>query len=104
MLIVAGTFHVDPARRDDFVRGRADAMAASRAEPGCLEYVFAADPIDETRVVLFERWEDQAALDAHLVALRERRAASPAAPATPPVPVVSSEILKYEISSVGPLG
>jgi hypothetical protein len=41
-------------------------MRASRAEAGCLEYTFSADPIEPHRVLLFERWESQADLDAHL--------------------------------------
>jgi quinol monooxygenase YgiN len=44
-------------------------MRTSRAEDGCLEYTFAADPLEPGRVILFERWENQAALDAHLAAI-----------------------------------
>ena len=44
-------------------------MRTSRGEDGCLEYTFAADPLEADRVILFERWESQAALDAHLAAL-----------------------------------
>ena len=47
-------------------------MRRSRAEQGCIEYVIAPDPVDPARVVLFERWESQADLDAHLSAARER--------------------------------
>jgi quinol monooxygenase YgiN len=66
MLIVAGHFDIDPAQRDDFLTARSPAMESTRKEGGCLEYVMSADPIDPTRVVLFERWDDQAALDAHM--------------------------------------
>ncbi len=45
-------------------------MRTSRGEDGCLEYTFAADPLEPNRVILFERWESQAALDAHLAATR----------------------------------
>jgi quinol monooxygenase YgiN len=103
MVIVAGSFVVAAADRDAFLESRRSAMEASRAEDGCLDYVFAADPLDPERVVLFERWADQAALDAHLVVLRERRSSAPA-PAGPRIEVRSSEVLKYEISSSGPLG
>jgi quinol monooxygenase YgiN len=103
MVIVAGSFVVVASDRDAFIEGRRSAMEASRAEPGCLDYVFAADPLDAERVVLFERWADQAALDAHLSAMRERRS-SGSEPSGPRIEVRSSEILKYEISSSGPLG
>lgn len=71
MLIVAGHFELDPADRDAFLAGRSPGMIATRTEPGCLEYVMSADPIDETRVMLFERWEDQAAFDGHMAALSQ---------------------------------
>ncbi|MET0143216.1 MAG: antibiotic biosynthesis monooxygenase [Ilumatobacteraceae bacterium] len=102
MLIVAGVFQVDPDRRDEFIRGRAPAMEASRAEPGCLEYVFAPDPIVPGRVVLLERWTDEASLADHIAALRLAR--KDAAPSADEVPVLSSEILKYEVGAVAPLG
>jgi quinol monooxygenase YgiN len=66
MLIVAGHFEVDPADRDAFLAGRVEAMRSTRTEAGCLEYVMSADPLDPTRVMLFERWADQAAFDAHM--------------------------------------
>lgn len=71
MLIVAGHFVVDPADQEAFVAGRVEAMQATRAEGGCLEYVMAADPVDPTRVILFERWADQASFDAHMALLAE---------------------------------
>jgi quinol monooxygenase YgiN len=103
MLIVAGTFHVDPARRDEFIRGREAAMVTSRAERGCIEYVFAADPIVPGKVVLYERWEDKDALRAHLESMRIAREQS-AMPPDPGVPILSSEIQQYEISAVGKVG
>lgn len=69
MVIVGGWFEVDPSERDAFVAGHADAMRRSRSEPGCIEYVIAADPIEPGRAVLFERWASQADLDAHLAGL-----------------------------------
>jgi quinol monooxygenase YgiN len=66
VLIVAGHFDIDPADRDAFLEARSPAMTSTRSEGGCLEYVMSADPIDPARVVLFERWEDQASLDAHM--------------------------------------
>ena len=95
MLIVAGSFEVDPAQREEFIRGREEAMRRSRGEEGCHTYVFSADPIEPGRVHLFERWESKDALAAHLAGMR-------AAPGG--VKVISSEILQYEIAEVGPVG
>lgn len=102
MLIVGGVFKVEPARRDEFLRSRESLMQASRSEAGCLEYVFAADPLEDGRVVLFERWESRQALADHLEANRVRQ--SQRDPSEPEVPVLSSEIRQYEISSVEALG
>lgn len=53
--------------------GESDAVAEllrrlaplSRAEPGCLQYDAHRDPDDPDRFFLFERYLDQAALEAH---------------------------------------
>jgi quinol monooxygenase YgiN len=55
MVIVAGTLEVDPNQREAFLACRMDGMRTSRAEPGCLESTFSADPTDPRRVLLFER-------------------------------------------------
>ena len=91
MLVVGGTFEVDPADRDAFIASRHDSMRTSRGEPGCLEYTFAADPIESGRVILFERWENQEALDAHLAAIRQRTQ-----PSSPPPKAAS--IVIYEVA------
>jgi quinol monooxygenase YgiN len=66
VIIVGGTFEVEPEQREEFIASRHELMRASRAETGCLEYSFSADPIEPHRVLLLERWESQADLDAHL--------------------------------------
>jgi quinol monooxygenase YgiN len=85
MVIVSGVFEVEPQQRTEFLAGRHDAMRASRAEPGCLEYTFSADPLEPGRVLLFERWESQDSLDEHLS--RPRPAGSPDASSAAPVSV-----------------
>ena len=99
MLIVAGEFQVESQDREAFLAGRVDMIRTSRAEPGCIEYTFAADPIESGRVVLYERWESQDALDAHLKAQR-----SGPPPAGPQVAVKSMSIRVYDISGDRPLG
>ena len=96
MVIVIGTFAVDPARRDEFLAERRERMRTSRAEAGCLEYTFAADPLDPGRVLLTERWADQAALDAHL--------AAPPPAVTPAVAPDAVSITIYDVTGERPLG
>lgn len=91
MVIVGGRFEVDPDQREAFLAGRVAAMRASRAEAGCLEYTLSADPIEPGRVVLFERWESQAALDAH-VAAQAKAPPSPSAVAPRSVSIVVYDV------------
>jgi len=94
VIIVNGTFQVDPDQRDAFLAERGERMRTSRAEAGCLEYTFAADPLEADRVVLFERWESQTHLDAHL--------AGPA-PATH-IAARQSSITLYDVTGERELG
>jgi quinol monooxygenase YgiN len=43
----------------------AEVVRATRQEPGCLEYVAHTSATDPRKVLFYERWQDQAALDAH---------------------------------------
>jgi quinol monooxygenase YgiN len=99
MLIVAGTIDVAPGQRDEFLRGRSEAVLATRSEPGCIEYAFSADLVDPGRVRIFEKWETKDALRAHLQAMSSQ----PPSPA-PSVDILGRDLLQYEVSSSGPLG
>ncbi|HEX5586061.1 MAG TPA: hypothetical protein VFZ17_02015, partial [Acidimicrobiia bacterium] len=65
-----------------------------------LEYVFAPDPLESDRVILSERWESAADLDAHLAALTARRQAEAEAGAVPGIAAIESDIAIYHIESV----
>jgi quinol monooxygenase YgiN len=93
VIIVGGRFEVDPEQRDAFLAERHERMRTSRSEDGCLEYTFAADPLEPGRVILVERWESQAALDAHLAA----------SPATTSVTPLSVSITLYDVEGERPL-
>jgi quinol monooxygenase YgiN len=88
VIIVGGRFEVDPEQRDAFLAERLEVMRTSRGEDGFLEYTFAADPLETAGVILFERWESQAALDAHLAALVRNTTIAPR----------SSSIRIYEVA------
>ena len=77
MLIIAGTFEVDPARRGEFIAGREAGMREARAEAGCIDYVLSADPLEPGRVYLFERWESKEHLAPHLARMRVPRPEEP---------------------------
>jgi quinol monooxygenase YgiN len=89
-MLIVGVFEVDPSDRDAFITARHDTMRRSRGEPSCLEYTFAADPLEQGRVILYERWESQQALDTHLAALQE--VPRPSSPAPKAVSIVVYEV------------
>ena len=43
-----------------------DLIAETRSQQGCKHYVWSADPTSETRVYVYEYWESEADLAAHL--------------------------------------
>ena len=64
-LIVAGTVRVPPQNLDGLRAHMAAMMTASQAEDGCLDYNYGEDVAEPGLIRVFERWRDQAALDAH---------------------------------------
>lgn len=99
MIIVQGEFEVAPEDRETFLAESVETQQISRAEPGCIEYVFANDPLHTNRVVLSERWESRADLDAHLTALFVRRNIAAKSGATRLAPI-SSVVSFFEASSI----
>lgn len=98
-MIVQGVFRVKPEERDAYLAASVETMKNSRAEAGCLEYVLAADPLDEGRVILSERWESAEDLDAHGQALAARRKeAAERGEEARPAPL-SVQITVYEVAS-----
>lgn len=91
-MIVQGVFVLDPGEREAFLEASKEGMEASRAEEGCLEYVFAADPVDPARVVLSERWESMELLQKHLGGMASRPAGDRPRPE-------SVEVVMYEVAS-----
>lgn len=64
-LIIAGTVRVPPENIEPFRPAILEMMRASQAEDGCFDYNYAVDVADPGLVHIFERWRDQAALEAH---------------------------------------
>lgn len=65
MIIVIGTVRLPEGAMEELRPAAEAMMAASRAEEGCLHYVYAQDLLDPNLIHVSERWSDQAALDAH---------------------------------------
>jgi quinol monooxygenase YgiN len=91
MLIIAGSLTVDPSDRAAFLAANGDVVEQARSAPGCLDFVQAADPIDQSRINVFERWDDEE----HLLAFRGAGQPSSASP-----PIVSASVKRYLISAI----
>lgn len=99
MLVIAGRMRLCESGPEETVRAGSAVAAASRDEPGCVQYRFAIDLDDRLILQLFEHWESAAALEAHF--------------ATPHFLAFSdvllrtvdgtAEFTRYEVSSATPL-
>src|SRR4051812_22892642 len=65
MVILAGTIRIGAGLRDKALAPITDMVNATRTEPGCIEYAFAFDALDDHLVRIFEVFENDAALAAH---------------------------------------
>jgi quinol monooxygenase YgiN len=77
MIIVLATIELHPGKRAEFLAEFHKIVPPVRAEQGCIEYFPTVDtpsgmsvqgPLREDVVVVVEKWESIAALEAHLVA------------------------------------
>ena len=93
MIIIAGSLTVDPAERARYLDLFADVVPLARKAPGCLDFVQAPDPVDPSRINVYERWDT----DGHLLAFRESGGPEP----PPDAPEIqSADVRKYRIASV----
>lgn len=63
-IIVAGHLFVDPAARDEYLRGCIDVMVLARRTAGCEDFSLTADPIDDRRINIFEQWDSVESVEA----------------------------------------
>jgi quinol monooxygenase YgiN len=64
MVIVAGHIIVDPQQRETYLADCVNVVEQARRAPGCLDFSITADLVDTGRIVIFERWESQVAVEA----------------------------------------
>lgn len=95
MLIVAGHLLVSADKREEYLTVANEATRLARNAPGCLAFVQAADPLEADRIVIYECWESEHELIAF-------RSSDPEAASSPMPDIMGAEVLRYEISAVGP--
>jgi quinol monooxygenase YgiN len=100
MLIVAGEIRVQAGTRDQFITAVRPLVAATLLEEGCHTYAFTPDPDDDDLLRLYELWDDEPSLAAHLGSehIAEWRAVSAV------LPILSADIMKYTVTEGVPLG
>lgn len=99
MIVIAGTIQLDPGRLEVARKAAIEMMAETRKEPGNVAYVFSSSFEDPAVVHLFEHWDSQAALDAHLKS--PHMAEFQKVMGT--LGITEMKLQKYEATSVGPL-
>lgn len=64
-IVVSAVMQLDPAHAERIILEARPLIEASLAEPGCLAYTWALDPLSPGTVHVFEKWTDEAALAYH---------------------------------------
>jgi quinol monooxygenase YgiN len=65
MIVLHVMFPIDPEKREEALELIGDLAEQSRAEDGTINYRAATDIEDPNAVRIFERYEDEAAFEAH---------------------------------------
>nr|WP_290754625.1 putative quinol monooxygenase [Henriciella sp.] len=69
MIVIEGTVRINPDRLEAARPAMQKVVLASRAEPGCIDYAYAADLIEPDLIRVSERWQDRDSLKAHFQTL-----------------------------------
>jgi quinol monooxygenase YgiN len=65
MVILAGSIRLGTGKREAALPHIVNMVNSTRGEPGCIQYAFAFDALDDHLVRIFEVFVDDAALAAH---------------------------------------
>jgi quinol monooxygenase YgiN len=99
MILVTAFARLRPDAREEALAAAQRMQTATVAEQGCLEYRFWTAIDDPDSILLFERWTEQAALDAHLAAEHTREFGA----AIGSFAEGSLQLARYEVPASGPL-
>jgi quinol monooxygenase YgiN len=100
VIIVTAHARLKPGARATAMEAARKMREASRAEPGCQEYGFWFAFDDQDELLVYERWDDQAALDAHFQTPHLGEFAASIPDWVDGMP----EITRIEVASAGPMG
>ncbi len=66
--MIAAKVFIKTGMEDQFIKAAQVIIENTRKEKGCLEYTLYQDPVNKSNFLFFERYTDQAAIDAHFAA------------------------------------
>ncbi len=58
MIIVSGWLRLEPANRHRYIEDCRSIIEAARQAPGCLDFHLSADPLEDGRINIFEKWDN----------------------------------------------
>lgn len=99
MIVISGTFTMEPADRDKFLEAAKAVMAPTLQEEGCHAYSFTPDIVDPGVVHLFEKWDGEASLGPHMKAEHIRTFGR----ALKELKVTGRNLTMYEVASEKPM-
>ena len=99
MIIITGRAQVHPDQRDAAISAAHDMRKQTIDEPGCIDYRFWSATDDPNAILLFEQWQEQAALATHLAAPHTAAFFAKIGPAVDG----TLDVTRFEVSNHGPL-
>jgi quinol monooxygenase YgiN len=99
VIVFAGVIRFDPSRREAAIAMAIETMAVAREHKGCRAYVISLDIEDPGLLQVFQEWESEAALRAHVTdpaAIAARRQFDD-------LGVREMEIERFDVRSPGPI-
>jgi quinol monooxygenase YgiN len=98
-VVISGEIDVEPRKREPALIEAQPLIAAALAEPGCVHYTWTADPATPGRIHVFEEWDTEGDLIAHLAAAPYRDMAGHLAATG----ILSAVTRKYRVDLVEPV-
>jgi quinol monooxygenase YgiN len=98
-VVISGEIEVAPDKRETAILDAQPLIAAALAERGCVHYAWTADPAKPGRIHVFEEWDTEADLVAHLADAPYREMAAHLAATG----ILSAVTRKYRVDLVEPV-
>ena len=98
-IVIAGEVELAAGSRERALEGAQPLIAQALAQPGCRHYAWSASPAHPDRVHVFEEWDSQEELAAHL----KGPAYMGMIQHLSGIGIVKAETRKYGVSQTGPV-